>query len=111
MRELIPEQTHERALLVDEKLRVRGLEYFNVFAIGDCATAKYPKLSSIFMHLLAKDMDQYSVKELKRLAVALSKSQPTLDVHMIELQRAFGRELKVSRGQLEAILNSIDNRL
>jgi len=36
--DLLPNQVHEKAIVVDAQLRVRGAPGGSVYAVGDCAT-------------------------------------------------------------------------
>lgn len=45
--DLLPNQVHKRAIVVDAHLRVKGAPLGEVYAIGDCATVRAPPVSTI----------------------------------------------------------------
>lgn len=76
----IPEQTHQRALLTDSHLRVKGTK--NIFAIGDCSSIELPMLKHRLVELFWKydtnDDGVISQQEFKEMFEDLSDKYPQL---------------------------------
>jgi NADH dehydrogenase len=49
--EKLEEQKHQRALVTDGFLRLKGIPDGSIYAIGDCATIENPKLLSHIMEI------------------------------------------------------------
>lgn len=50
--DLLPNQVHKKAIVVDAHLRVKGAPLGEVYAIGDCATVRMP----IIFHTVVSEM-------------------------------------------------------
>lgn len=76
----IPDQTHQRALLTDSHLRVKGTT--NVYAIGDCSSIELPMLRNRLVDLFWKydtnDDGVISKQEFKDMFDDLSDKYPQL---------------------------------
>lgn len=55
--DLLPNQVHKKAIVVDARLRVKGAPLGEVYAIGDCATVRVPP----FVLIITYEMTQNGI--------------------------------------------------
>jgi len=82
----IPEQQHNKALVADEYLFVKGIPNKNVFAIGDCLTVTQHKLMDKLVELFTQADENkdggLSPAELKRLFLKALPEYPQLQPYV-----------------------------
>eukprot|EP00299_Pterocystis_sp_00344_P012896 c6254_g1_i1.p1 GENE.c6254_g1_i1~~c6254_g1_i1.p1 ORF type:complete len:563 (+),score=147.81 c6254_g1_i1:33-1721(+) len=114
----IPEQSHSRAIAVDCHLRVLGLK--DVYAMGDCSTLVWDKLSSEAKKLFVEadeDKDGHlSLREVSQILNKMVQRNPNLAVHVQKANKWFESFDKDHNGFLEEsefmkMLKQIDSSL
>lgn len=113
----IPEQAHEKAVIIDEYLRVKGINDNSVFAIGDCATMELPHLADILLKKVHEkanaDQKTVQVRLLKKLSREIEMERPQLRIHFQYFRKflSMNRDREVSIEKIQAMLRNIDLKL
>jgi NADH dehydrogenase len=120
------QQRHYKALTVDDKLRVIGIDKITakgpkIFAVGDCCTIDTPTLVDKLLELFqVADVDQngtLSLEEFLSLSEYLSKKYPQIEVYLKlvgkKAKKLFDSVDKAGKGYLnfvefESLLRDID---
>lgn len=120
------QQRHYKALTVDDKLRVIGIDKITakgpkIFAVGDCCTIDTPTLVDKLLELFqVADVDQngtLSLEEFLSLSEYLSKKYPQVEVYLKlvgkKAKKLFDSVDKAGKGYLnfvefESLLRDID---
>eukprot|EP00842_Homolaphlyctis_polyrhiza_P000466 jgi/Hompol1/141/HPOL_002450-RA len=80
-------QQHVRALSVDSHLRVKGVS--DVYALGDCATVKTPKLLELMNERLSKSgSSTMSAKEFDDLTRSIMDTNPQTISHLSNIRKS-----------------------
>jgi NADH:ubiquinone reductase (non-electrogenic) len=114
----IPRQLHEKALVTDYKLKVKGTD--SIYAIGDCATIEQEKLQAHILELFHRaDTNNDGVisdKEFEALFNKIVDTYPQLLFYSNKVKKMF-QEADVngdgvlSFDEFHAILKKADNQL
>lgn len=100
----LPEQMNKRALVTDNRLRLKGIKDSSVYAIGDCSTVENPKLVEGLMKFF-KDADTNSdgvltYDEFCNLAKSISKKYPITASHLKKAGNLFAEYDKDKSGNV-----------
>ncbi|KAG2228211.1 hypothetical protein INT45_011003 [Circinella minor] len=86
-------QNHQRVLLTDEFLRVKGVPDMSIFAVGDCATIENPKLiehiEEIFENSDKNKDGRLNTEEFNDVIAYIKRKFPLTRQHCEKLERAF----------------------
>ncbi|CAJ0927035.1 230_t:CDS:10 [Entrophospora sp. SA101] len=113
-------QKNTRALITDNRLRLKGAPDSSVYAIGDCSTIENPKLvQNLMQFFIDADTDKnncLSYNEFHELAKKISRRYPITSNHLKKADSLFARYDIDKSGTLEldelqAMLNDIDKQL
>ncbi|GLB34744.1 putative pyridine nucleotide-disulphide oxidoreductase [Lyophyllum shimeji] len=117
--DLLPNQVHKRAIVVDAHLRVKGAPLGEVYAIGDCSTIE-TSLVEHFMELVNeadKNKDgKIDFEEWKFMVENIKARMPMSEIHLQEVRELFeaydkDRDNILSLNELLPLLQSIEQRL
>lgn len=110
--QLIPEQVHNHALIVDDWLRIRGVPAKNLFALGDCATVELPKLRPYFQKFLENQISSIRVSDLSNFTDCMLREHPELRIHyalLMKLVRKFSQNTDcVSPVVLDRLIQEVE---
>jgi NADH dehydrogenase len=123
----IDEQKHSRAIVVDDRLRVKGIfqgmnPYTDgvVWALGDCSVIEINKLVDKMKHIfMSSDKDKngsISFSEFQKACTKIKLHYPQTAVHLIRLEKTFQQFDKDNKGELSyeefgALMSDIQNKL
>ncbi|CAG8520118.1 11900_t:CDS:10 [Diversispora eburnea] len=116
----LPEQKNKRALVTDNRLRLKGIKDSSIYAIGDCSTVENPKLvEGLMKFFIDADVNKDGVlgyDEFSKLVKKISKSYPITSSHLRKAHNLFKEFDKDKSGTLELnelrdMLENIDKRL
>ncbi|CAG8696028.1 23906_t:CDS:10, partial [Dentiscutata erythropus] len=116
----LPEQQNKRALVTDNRLRLKGIQDSSVYAIGDCATIENPNLVRGLMKFFTDcDADKnghLSYDEFVTLAKKIAKKYPLTVNHLAHADKLFYRYDTDKSGTLEldelrCMLEDIDKKV
>ncbi|RHZ44802.1 hypothetical protein Glove_709g64 [Diversispora epigaea] len=116
----LPEQKNKRALITDNRLRLKGIKDSSVYAIGDCSTIENPKLveglMKFFMDADLNNDGALAYDEFSKLVKKISKSYPITSNHLRKANDLFEEFDKDKSGTLELnelrdMLENIDKKL
>lgn len=110
----LPEQVHDRALIVNDWLRVKGME--RIFAMGDCATIELPNLLRAFQQSseLAAAGETLQYAQLLQWARQMLIEDPQLQVHMAlfaSLARKHSTPGGIPRAMVHRLLQEVEANL
>ncbi|CAB4409646.1 unnamed protein product [Rhizophagus irregularis] len=118
--EKLEDQKNTRALITDNRLRLKGVPDSSVYAIGDCSTIENPKLVNQLMQFFV-DADEdkngrLSYNEFQVLAKKISRRYPITKSHLKKADILFASYDKDKSGTIEleelnAMLEDIDKKL
>ncbi|CAG8433624.1 1197_t:CDS:10 [Ambispora gerdemannii] len=118
--EKLDEQKNTRALITDNRLRLKGVPDSTVYALGDCATIENPGLVKQLVQLFIdadKDNSGYlDYKEFSALASKISARYPITSSHLKKANELFKKYDKDKSGgldfeELREMLQDIDKKL
>ncbi|KAF8077742.1 hypothetical protein FPV67DRAFT_1662541 [Lyophyllum atratum] len=117
--EMLPNQAHKKAIVVDAHLRVKGAPLGDVYAIGDAATIETSVVSH-FMELVEeadKDKDgMIDFKEWEFMVQRIKSRIPMAEDHLREVRKLFDmydkdRDNRLSLNELVPLFEAIEKRL
>ncbi|CAG8816639.1 9898_t:CDS:2, partial [Racocetra fulgida] len=92
---MLPEQKNTRALITDNRLRLKGIHDSSVYAIGDCSTIENPNLvRGLMQFFIDADVDKnglLSYDEFVMLAKTISRKYPITANHLKQADKLFER--------------------
>ncbi|CAG8769505.1 11596_t:CDS:10, partial [Racocetra persica] len=101
----LPEQKNKRALITDNRLRLKGIHDSSVYAIGDCSTIENPNLvRGLMQFFIDADVDKnglLSYDEFVMLAKKISRKYPITANHLKQADKLFERYDVDKSGTLE----------
>src|SRR5437879_1158625 len=101
--EKLEPQKNTRALITDNRLRLKGAPDSTVYAIGDCSTVENPKLvQNLMRFFIDADEDKnnsLSYNEFHALAKKISKGYPITNSHLKKADALFARYDKDKSGK------------
>jgi len=118
--EKLEEQKHQRALVTDGFLRLKGIPDGSIYAIGDCATIENPKLLSHIMEICeAADKDKdgsLTWDEFKDAVQYMTRRFPLTSNHLSKLSDLFVKYDTDKSGTLEidelqVMLSDLDKKM
>src|SRR6266498_2289422 len=93
--EKLEAQKNTRALITDNRLRLKGIPDSSVYAIGDCSTVENPKLvQQLIQFFVDADVDEsgyLSYNEFKVLAKKIGRQYPITKSHLKKADTLFAR--------------------
>lgn len=110
--EILPNQSHLKALQIDSHLRVKGAPLGSMYALGDASTIDTRLIDQLydFVDRYDKDKDgKLSYSEFETFAQAIRRKFPIASKHFIKLREVFDQYDVDQDGQLN--LNEIANVL
>ncbi|KAJ3296133.1 hypothetical protein HK104_001941 [Borealophlyctis nickersoniae] len=113
--EKIPQQHNKRALEVDSRLRLRGVD--DVYALGDCATIENPKLMEILSESLKRlGCERLTYQEFVKVVNDIVDRVPQSRLHFSKLKDLFSeydidKDNTLDIAEIERLLKDIDNKL
>ncbi|KAI3632808.1 hypothetical protein MIR68_008883 [Amoeboaphelidium protococcarum] len=134
----ISSQSHSRAIVVDDRLRVKGVYqgfqnqssqstgleddfcHGNIFAVGDCSTVEVPKLVDQILDLFrqaGKEQNQsLTFSEFQQVAQVMILKYPQTQVYLQKLTHVFSEYDQNQSGSLEykefeQMVSDINNKL
>jgi NADH dehydrogenase FAD-containing subunit len=116
----IPEQTHNKALVADEFLRVKGIPNQNVYAVGDCLTVTQKKMMDKLAELFtAADADldgSLSLDELRALFKVILPEYPHLQPYSHGVKKLLekydvNQDGKLQLDEFQTLLTEVDREL
>lgn len=110
MTQILPNQSHLKALLVDSQLRVKGTPQGTVYALGDASTIDSRLIDYLYDFVDRVDTDhdgKLSFQEFSQLANDVGKKFPLASKHFSKLQDMFDTYDTDHDGALQ--LNEIAN--
>ena len=100
--EKLEAQKNIRALITDQRLRLKGVPDSSVYAIGDCSTVENPKLvQQLVQFFIDADEDKnghLSYDEFSTLAKEISRRYPITKSHLKRADYLFERYDKDKNG-------------
>lgn len=90
--ELLPNQSHLKALQIDSHLRVKGAPLGSLYALGDASTIDTRLIDYLYDFVEASDADhdgKLSYSEFQALARAVQRKFPIASKHFDKLQQMF----------------------
>ncbi|OZJ02904.1 hypothetical protein BZG36_04919 [Bifiguratus adelaidae] len=120
VRSKIPEQNNRRALVTDERLRLKGISDSSVYALGDCATIDNPHLVEHIMDLFQeadKDKDgTLTWNEFRDCVSNMVSRYPITENHMTKLKDLFDkydidRSGTLDMDEMRQMLSDIDKKM
>ncbi|CAI2168134.1 14686_t:CDS:10 [Funneliformis geosporum] len=118
--EKLEAQKNIRALITDNRLRLKGIPDSSVYAIGDCSTVENPKLVQQLMQFFVDgDADKngnLSYKEFQTLAKKIGRRYPITKSYLKKADTLFARYDQDKSGTLEleelrAMFEDIDKKM
>ncbi|KAI8327727.1 hypothetical protein BC941DRAFT_364392 [Chlamydoabsidia padenii] len=118
--EQLESQKHQRVLMTDEYLRLRGIPDHSIYALGDCASIQNPKLVCHIMDIFTKaDKDKdgaLTFDEFKDVVRHVSRRFPLTKQHLGKLLDTFNKYDKNRNGlldmdELHTLLQDIDSKM
>jgi NADH dehydrogenase len=104
--EKLEDQKNTRALITDNRLRLKGVPDSSVYAIGDCSTIENPKLVKQLMQFFIDADDdkngRLSYDEFKTLAKKISRRYPITKSHLKKADMLFARYDQDKSGMLKS---------
>ncbi|KAG6837258.1 hypothetical protein H0H93_012263 [Arthromyces matolae] len=117
--DLLPNQVHKKAIVVDAHLRVKGAPLGEVYAIGDSATVETSVVSH-FMDLVDEaDKDKngkIDFEEWKFMVGRIKSRIPMAEDHLVEIRSLFDlydkdKDNSLSLNELLPLLQDVEKRL
>ncbi|KAG5654134.1 hypothetical protein H0H81_007186 [Sphagnurus paluster] len=117
--DLLPNQVHKKAIVVDAHLRVKGAPLGEVYAVGDNATMETSLLSH-FMELVDdadKDKNgKIDFEEWKSMVSRIKSRIPMAEDHLVELRALFDKydtdkDNNLSLNELVPLLQDVEKRI
>ncbi|CAG8480898.1 9047_t:CDS:10 [Cetraspora pellucida] len=101
----LPEQKNTRALVTDNRLRLKGIHDSSVYAIGDCSTIENPNLvRGLMQFFIDADVDKdgfLTYDEFVMLAKRIKRKYPLTANHLKRADQLFDRYDVDKSGTLE----------
>ncbi|KAJ1724951.1 hypothetical protein LPJ53_000805 [Coemansia erecta] len=113
-------QRNQRAITVDDRLRVKGVPDGSVYALGDCATVEFPHLldciNELFDSAHSKDAAEMTRAEFRLFISDAAKRYPSAASHLQSLEHNFSHfdtdgNGRVSRSEFRGMLEYVDSKL
>src|SRR3954447_12720308 len=102
--EKLEAQKNTRALITDNRLRLKGVPNSSVYAIGDCSTVENPKLvQQLMQFFIEADEDKnghLSYDEFRALAKKICRDYPITKSHLEKADTLFARYDQDKSGML-----------
>ncbi|RIA97924.1 pyridine nucleotide-disulfide oxidoreductase-domain-containing protein [Glomus cerebriforme] len=118
--EKLEDQKNTRALITDNRLRLKGVSDSSVYAIGDCSTIENPKLvQQLMQFFIDADKDKngrLSYNEFQALAKKIGRRYPITKSYLKKADTLFARYDQDKSGTLEleelrTMFEDIDKKL
>lgn len=117
--DLLPNQVHKKAIVVDARLRVKGAPLGEVYAIGDCATIETSVVNH-FMELVDEaDQDKNGKIDFGEWEFMVKKIKlriPMAEDHLVKVKELFEKydsdaDNNLSLNELVKLLEEIGNKI
>jgi NADH dehydrogenase len=106
--EKLEDQKNARALITDNRLRLKGVPDTSVYAVGDCSTIENPNLvQQLMQFFIDADEDKngsLSYDEFSTLAKKISRRYPITKTHLKEASNLFARYDQDNSGILNFLI-------
>ncbi|UZJ52939.1 hypothetical protein CBS101457_002259 [Exobasidium rhododendri] len=110
--QLLPNQSHLKALQIDSQLRIKGAPLGSLYSIGDASTIDTRLIDYIYDFVDRSDTDhdgQLNFEEFQILASSIGRKFPLASKHFLKLQEMFEKYDTEKKGSLG--LNEIADML
>ncbi|KIJ41323.1 hypothetical protein M422DRAFT_60486 [Sphaerobolus stellatus SS14] len=117
--DLLPNQVHQKAIVVDPHLRVVGAPQGSVYAVGDCATIQTNIMGHILEYVDAADKNndgKIDYEEWEDMVEHIKKTFPSAKEHVLKARELFeeydyDRDSSLGLNDLAELLQSIGRKL
>jgi len=116
----LAEQQHNKGLVTDEFLRVKGVPNNNIYALGDCATVTQKKLMDHLVDLFQQaDLNHdgvLSFNELRTMVSNISSDYPQLlpfahGIKKLMVKYDFNKNGVLELDEFKALINDVDKEV